>query len=51
MVGVLLTLALPVPLLFNRALLVVVVHLVLLVPEVPMEIPVALESLASWDPE
>lgn len=37
--------------LVSWALLVVVVHLVLLVPEVPMEILVALESLASWDPE
>lgn len=33
------------------ALLVVVVQVALLVSEVPMEILVALESLASWDPE
>lgn len=39
------------PLLFNRALLVHVVQLVLLVLEVPMEMLVALESLVSWDPE
>lgn len=37
--------------LVSWALLVVVVQLALLVFEVPMEILVALESLALWDPE
>ena len=39
------------PLLLNRALLAPVVLLALLVSEAPMEMLVALESPASWDPE
>lgn len=38
-------------LLLNRVLPALVVQPALLVSEVPMEILVALESLASWDPE
>lgn len=41
----------PLPLLLNRALPAPVVLLALPVSEAPMEMLVALESLASWDPE